>query len=137
MELREFSISDYPEVLALWQQHPEALGIGPSDAPAEIAKKLERDPDLFLVSEEEGRIVGTVIGGFDGRRGLIYHLAVAPDFLGRGIGRLLMDEVERRLKARGCIRAYLLVKTENLAVVEFYEYLGWQQMSVTTMGKNL
>ncbi len=137
MHLREFTLDDYAAVLALWEQYPDALGIGRSDTRAEIAKKLERDPDLFLLAEVDGMIVGTVIGGYDGRRGLIYHLAVDHGYRGRGIARALMDEVERRLAAKGCIRSYLLVKQENTDVVEFYEKLGWQAMTVTTMGKNL
>ncbi len=137
MRLRQFDRQDYEAVLALWQQYPEALGIGRSDTRDEILKKLARDPDLFIVAEEEGMIVGTVIGGYDGRRGLIYHLAVDHGYRGRGLGRILMDEVERRLAAKGCIRAYLLVRRENLDVVEFYEKLGWEAMTVTTMGKNI
>ncbi len=137
MFLREFTMDDYPAVLALWRQYPDALGIGRSDARGEIEKKLTRDPDLFLVAEDEGHIVGTVIGGFDGRRGIIYHLAVDHGYRGRGMGRTLMDEVERRLAAKGCIRAYLLVKRENLDTIEFYEKLGWETIPVSTMGKNL
>ncbi len=137
MQFREFTLEDYEAVCALWAEYPNELGIGRSDARDEIAKKLRRDPDLFIVAEEEGQIAGTVIGGFDGRRGLIYHLAVAPPFRGRGLGRALMAEVERRLAAKGCIRAYLLVKPENLDVIEFYARMGWQTMPVTTMGKNL
>ncbi len=137
MHLREFTLEDYDAVLALWQQYPDALGIGRSDSRAEIAKKLERDPDLFIVAEEEGRIAGSVIGGFDGRRGLIYHLAVDPGFRGRDLGRTLMNELERRLSAKGCIRAYLLVRAENLGVVGYYEKQGWEPIPVTTLGKNL
>ena len=51
--------------------------MGRSDTLAEITKKVQRDPDLFLVAEADGRLIGSVIGGFDGRRGMIYHLAVA------------------------------------------------------------
>ncbi len=137
MELRNFTMNDYDAVLALWRRFPDALGIGPSDSREEIAKKLTRDPDLFILAEETGKIAGTVIGGFDGRRGLIYHLAVAPEQRNSGLGRRLMQEVEQRLAARGCIRAYLLVKPENVDVIEFYRRLGWEAMPVTTMAKNL
>ena len=137
MQLREFKLEDYDAVRALWEQYPNALGIGRSDAREEIVKKLERDPDLFLVAEDAAKIVGTVIGGFDGRRGLIYHLAVDPGYRGQGLGRALMAEVERRLSDRGCLRAYLLVKPENLDVIDYYARLGWEQMPVTIMAKNL
>jgi ribosomal protein S18 acetylase RimI-like enzyme len=77
MRLREFELErDYPAVIALWQAAGPGIHVSLSDSLAEIAKKLERDPDLFLVAEQDDRIVGAVLGGFDGRRGLVYHLAV-------------------------------------------------------------
>ncbi|MCS6994726.1 MAG: GNAT family N-acetyltransferase [Anaerolineales bacterium] len=135
--LREFRFPhDYEAVFALWQNAGEGLGIGLSDTPEEIEKKTRFAPDLFLVAESDGRILGTVIGGFDGRRGLIYHLAVDAEFRGRGIGTRLMDEIEARLKAKGCRRAYLLVKRGNSAA-EMYEKRGWSEMtSVRLFGKN-
>jgi len=109
--------------------------VGRSDTLAEIAKKVQRDPDLFLVAEAGGRLIGSVIGGFDGRRGMIYHLAVAVEYRQRGIGAALMDEVERRLKAKGCLKSYLLVVAGNEDAIEFYAKRGWQAMDVTIMGK--
>ena len=137
MRIRDFTIDEFDDVRALWAQYPDELGIGRSDTREELAKKLERDPDLFLVAEEEGELVGSVIGGFDGRRGLIYHLAVDRRHAGRGLGRTLMAEVERRLAARGCLRAYLLVKAENLEVIDVYQHLGWQPLPVTLLAKNM
>jgi len=136
IRLREFTLEDYDTVLALWQNAGEGLGIGRSDTRDEIAKKLQRDPDLFLVAEDDGKIIGTVISGYDGRRGLIYHLAVARAYRERGIGTMLMNEVERRLRAKGCLRAYLLVKRGNEQVVEFYRQRGWETMDVTLMAKS-
>ena len=128
---------DYRAVYDLWSRAGSGIQLRKSDEPAEIAKKLQRDPDLFLVAEAEGRIVGAVMGGFDGRRGLIYHLAVDHPYRGRGIGKALMAEVERRLAAKGCIRAYLMVTKDNLEVLEYYRRLGWEPMPVVVMGKNL
>ncbi len=91
-------------------------------------KKLQRDPDLFLVAEADGKIVGTVIGGFDGRRGLIYHLAVEAAYRKLGTGSMLMDEVERRLKAKGCVKCYLMVTADNENAIHFYEQRGWESM---------
>lgn len=128
---------DYEVVLALWQNAGEGIGIGVSDSPEEIEKKLRHDPDLFLLAESGLRIVGTVIGGYDGRRGLVYHLAVDAEFRGQGIGTLLMDEIEARLKAKGCRKAYLLVKHGNSAA-EMYQKRGWSEMTnVRLFGKNL
>jgi ribosomal protein S18 acetylase RimI-like enzyme len=137
MLIREFTLDDYDAVCALWEQYPDELGIGRSDTREEIAKKAGRDPELFLVVEENGKVIGTVIGGFDGRRGTIYHLAVDRGSRGRGLGRELMSQIERRLAAKGCIRAYLLVKPTNLDVIEFYRSIGWDPIPVTPMAKNL
>ena len=129
MDLREFNLArDYDATLALWQTAAPGVHVGRSDSAAEIAKKLERDPDLFLVADEGGAIVGSVIGGYDGRRGLVYHLAVAPDWRGRGLGRQLMAELESRLRARGCLKAYLLVTPDNAEALEFYARQGWEEM---------
>jgi ribosomal protein S18 acetylase RimI-like enzyme len=137
MLLREFTLGDYDSVVALWEQYPDELGIGRSDTREEIAKKIEHDPDLFLVAEEGGKIIGTVIGGFDGRRGIIYHLAVDRASRGQGLGRSLMNQVESRLAAKGCLRAYLLVKPTNIGVMDFYESLGWEPLPVAPLAKNL
>ncbi len=134
--LREFTLSDYDAVYALWQNAGPGIGLGRSDTREEIAKKLQRDPDLFLVATDGVKIIGTMIGGFDGRRGLIYHLAVEQAYRQRGIGKLLMDEIERRLVAKGCLRCYLLVMNDARDVIEFYRAIGWDAMDVTIMGKN-
>lgn len=129
---------DYPQVIHLWESMEQGVHLGRSDAPAEIEKKLLRDPDLFLVAEADEQVVGTVIGGFDGRRGLIYHLAVAAPHRRNGIASLLMAEVERRLRAKGCIRCYLLVAADNDEAMRYYEKRGWQRMDyVVTYGKDL
>jgi predicted N-acetyltransferase YhbS len=67
---------DFPAVRLLWENAGPGIHLQESDTPEEIWKKLQRDPDLFLVAEENGIIVGTVLGGFDGRRGMVYHMAV-------------------------------------------------------------
>ena len=135
--IRQFRYpEDYEAVLTLWQNAGEGIGIGISDQPAEIEKKVHHAPDLFLLAETENQIVGTVIGGFDGRRGMVYHLAVAAEFRGQGLGNLLMDEIEARLKQKGCRKAYLLVKHGNSAA-DFYEKRGWNEMNIRLFGKNL
>jgi ribosomal protein S18 acetylase RimI-like enzyme len=99
---------------------------------------VRHDPDLFLVAMNKGKIVGTVIGGFDGRRGLIYHLAVASDVREEGIGSMLMQAVEKRMKDKGCNRSYLLVTRDNEYEMRFYEKLGWSRMdNVYIYGKEL
>ncbi len=136
IQLRQFILADYDAVYALWQRAGPGLGIGRSDTRREIEKKLRHDPDLVLVAEDAGKIIGTVVGGYDGRRGLIYHLAVEHAYRHRGIGKMLMDEIERRLIAKGCLKAYLLVLKDAQDAVEFYQHRGWETMDVTLMGKS-
>ncbi len=129
LHIREFHYpDDYQSARLLWENAGSGIHVRRSDEPEEIQKKLQRDPDLFLVAETQGRLVGTVIGGFDGRRGLVYHLAVEAAFRKQGVGSLLMDEVERRLKARGCLKCYLMVTTENENAMRFYEQRKWERM---------
>ena len=137
VRIREFRFpADYEQVFALWGSIEKGVRTGRSDTPAEIEKKLARDPDLFLVAEADGRIVGSVIGGFDGRRGIVYHLAVAAAYRGHGIGSRLMDELESRLRAKGCLKCYLLVTTDNPEAEIYYQQRGWQHMdSIRLYGK--
>ncbi|NOY98788.1 MAG: GNAT family acetyltransferase [Chloroflexi bacterium] len=136
--IRTFRFSDdYDAVYRLWADAGDGIHLRRSDDPDEIEKKIRRDPDLFLVAEMDGRIVGSVLGGFDGRRGMMYHLAVAHSHRGRGIGEQLMDELERRLRAKGCIRYYLLVTTDNDTAIRFYEQRGWERMDLYVYGKDL
>jgi ribosomal protein S18 acetylase RimI-like enzyme len=92
---------------------------------------------IILVAEHEGHIIGSVMGGFDGRRGMVYHLAVDAAFRNNGIGANLMEELERRMKEKGCVRTYLLVTKDNLDAIQFYERRGWEVMDLLTYGKNL
>jgi ribosomal protein S18 acetylase RimI-like enzyme len=125
VRIREFHFpEDFPQVENLWASMEKGVSLGRSDTPDEIQKKLTRDPDLFLVAEENGQIIGTIIGGYDGRRGLLYHLAVATSYRGRGIGSRLMEEIESRLRAKGCLRCYLLVTTNNPEGMQYYERHG-------------
>ena len=138
MLIREFDLArDFDAVTALWQASGPGVHLGLSDTPEEITRKLKRDPDLFLVAENEAQVVGAVLGGFDGRRGMVYHLAVASVHRQRGVGSALMAELESRLKAKGCRKYYLLVTHDNTDVTNFYQRLGWSVMPVNIMGKEI
>jgi ribosomal protein S18 acetylase RimI-like enzyme len=138
INIREFRYpEDYPAVYALWQYAGPGIHLRRSDEPEEIARKLERDPDLFLLAEDHDEVIGSVLGGFDGRRGMMYHLAVASQYRQQGIASALVDELERRLRAKGCIRYYLLVTIDNDSAIRFYERRGWERMELYTYGKDL
>jgi len=129
---------DYAAVRSLWENAGPGIHVRRSDEPDEIEKKLERDPDLFLVAELDGEIIGSVVGGFDGRRGLIYHLAVSEVHRSKGLGSALMQEVEQRLRQKGCIRCYLLVTNDNHESIQYYEKRDWERMDyIVTYAKDL
>ena len=124
--IREFSFdNDYESVLKFWQEIETGMNVGRSDSPEEIKKKLQRDPDLFLVAEDNDQVIGTVIGSFDGRRGFIYHLAVHKKFRRQKIASQLLNEVERKLQAKGCVKCLLFVFADNMDAIKFYKKHGW------------
>jgi ribosomal protein S18 acetylase RimI-like enzyme len=134
--IREFKFpEDYDQAVEIWKNSGPGVNFSRSDTPAEIQKKLNYSPDLFLVAVANEKIVGTVIGAYDGRRGIIYHLAIETHYRKSGIGKALMQEVESRLKGKGCVKSYLMINKDNLSVVEYYQDLGWKKMDVTIMGK--
>jgi len=139
VQIREFRFpADYENVYKLWETIEKGVRVSRSDSRDEIEKKIARDPDLFLVAESDGLIVGSVIGGFDGRRGLVYHFAVASEFRGMGTGSRLMDELESRLRSKGCLKCYLLVASDNPEVEPYYQHHGWKRMDdVHIFGKEL
>lgn len=139
INIRQFRFpGDYQQVYDLWSSIKKGVHVGRSDTAEEIEKKFQRDPDLFLVAECDQKIIGAVLGGFDGRRGMIYHLAVNASFQGQGIGSQLMDEVEARLRGKGCLKSYLLVTSDNTEVEAYYQNRGWYHMdTIHLFGKDL
>lgn len=139
VRIRQFRFpEDYQQIHDLWTSIERGVHVGRSDTPEEIEKKLRRDPDLFLVAERDDEIIGSVIGGYDGRRGLLYHLAVSEPFRSQGIGSRLMQEVESKLRDKGCLKCYLLVTEDNAEVEPYYRSRGWQPMEdIRLFGKEL
>ena len=136
MQVRAFRPDDEPEVDALWRAiFPESPPWKESND--DIRRKLAVQPELFLVANEGGRIVGTTMAGYDGHRGWVYLVAVVPELRRRGIGRALMVEAERRLIALGCPKLNLQVRGTNRDVVAFYERLGFAVEDRVSLGKRL
>jgi ribosomal protein S18 acetylase RimI-like enzyme len=137
--VRSFNFpDDYEEVYTLWENAGDGIHLRLSDELAEIKKKVARDPDLFLVAQADDLIIGAVMGGFDGRRGMMYHLAVAHEYRRKGIANILIDALEEKLKEKGCIRYYLLVTKDNEEAISFYESRSWENMDdLHAFAKNL
>ncbi len=93
MEIRVFRQADFEEVITLWERCD--LLRSWNDPEMDIERKLNHDPDLFLVAEVSGEIVGSIMGGYDGHRGSAYYLGVHPEFRGRGIANALLNRLEK------------------------------------------
>jgi ribosomal protein S18 acetylase RimI-like enzyme len=134
--IREYAESDRADVVALWSL--VFADDPPRNAPDRvIERKLATQRELFLVAELGGRVVGTVLGGYDGFRGWVYHLAVHPDRRRKGLGRALMAAIEERLRALGCPKINLQVRARNRATAAFYERLGYCVEDHVSMGKEM
>ncbi len=135
MKIRPFQIADEAAVIAVWR---ECELVRPwNDPHKDIQRKLSVRPDLFLVGEVDGRVIASLMAGYEGHRGWLNYLAVATAFQKRGYGRALVQEAERLLLAEGCPKINLQVRPTNLAVVEFYRKLGYLVEESISMGKRL
>jgi len=136
LEIRTFVAADEAAVTALWDlTFPDDP---PRNAPDNvISRKMTTQSELFFVAVFGRQIVGTVLAGYDGCRGWIYHLAVHPDHQRTGFGRLLMQEAETCLRELGCPKINLQVRVDNDAVVRFYERLGYSVEPRLSLGKPL
>ncbi len=133
--IRSYDPTDETAVVTLW----ESCGLTRpwNDPRKDILRKLKIQADLFLVAESGGTIAGSVMAGYEGHRGWINYLAVSPQHRGRGLGRALMAEAERRLLALGCPKINLQVRHGNADVLAFYERLGYATEELVSMGKRL
>lgn len=121
MNVRTLHIDDLDAALALWEA-TEHLGRVPRD---EVERVMAFDGDLVLAAEHDGRLVGVVVGTYDGRRGWIQRLAVEPALRRSGVARSLITELEHRLLERGCQQVNLLVFDDNTVGQAFWEGLGY------------
>ncbi len=116
------SEADIPVMLALWRNTP---GLGVGDEEASLRDFIRRNPTTCLLAKSGDSIVGTVLGGFDGRRGYIYHLAVRPDHQRRGWGTKMLQEVIIRLEELKADKIHLFVFKGNQGAQAFYESQAW------------
>ena len=135
LAIRPYQLSDESATIALWDQ---CNLLRPCNNPhRDIQRKLSFQPDLFLLAILGGQVVGSVMAGYEGHRGWINYLAVAPQHRRQGIARRLMAEAERRLLALGCPKINLQVRSTNHAVLGFYSRIGYAQDEVISLGKRL
>lgn len=135
IKIRPYRVADEAAVIELWRAGD--LLRPQNDPRKEIARKLKVNPEWLLVAEIDGKLVGVLMAGYEGRRGWINSFAVDPAHRKRGIGRALMVEAERLLRAAGCPKINLQVRPDNKDAVEFYRRLGYEVEPLICMGKRL
>lgn len=135
MNIRAYQDADLEEVIALWT----ACGlVAPQNNPyRDIARKLKIDRDLFLIGHTDSEIIASVMGGYEGHRGWINYLAVKPSHQRKGFGQQIMLAVETLIKAKGCPKINLQVRSTNSAIIGFYHSLGYGDDHVVSLGKRL
>lgn len=135
MKIRQFESSDKEAVIQLW--HDCNLVVPWNDPEKDIQRKVSVGSEYFLVGECEGKLMASVMGGYDGHRGYVNYLVIAPMFRNRGFAHMMMSEIEKKLKAAGCPKINLMVRKTNIDIVEFYESLGYQADQSVILGKRL
>ena len=135
MKIRPFERSDEAAVVKLWRECK--LTRPWNDPHKDIARKLKVQPELFLVGAIDGAVMATVMAGYEGHRGWVNYLAVAPGHRRHGHARALMQYVELKLQERGCPKVQLLVRNTNRDALEFYRRIGYAQDESVSLGKRL
>ena len=125
MIIRIYQERDRKQVLALWKECN--LIRSKNDPEKDLNRKQGFGEDLFLVLENKEKIIGTVMGGYDGHRGIINYLGVHPNFRGNGLARMLLQAVEKKLRDLGCPQVNLSVWSDNTEVLKFYEKTDYKK----------
>jgi putative acetyltransferase len=123
--VREFQPSDLDGAIELWSRS-DGVGLNESDKREALLRFLDRNPGLSAVAVADGRVVGAILCGHDGRRGAVHHLAVEPAYRRRGIGSELVEYCVRRLREGGIPRCNLFLYDDNEAGRGFWEHHGWR-----------
>src|ERR1700722_6779990 len=123
--LRTGRSSDLEAILQLWVR-AEAEPSHTDDVES-LSRLIERDPSALIVAENGRSIVGSVIAGWDGWRGSIYRLVVAPSHRRLGLGRRLVLGAGGRLAAQGCVRRQAIVVETESKAMGFWQASGWEQ----------
>ena len=119
---------DLDAVLALWSQ-TNGVGLNESDTPDQLRAYLDRNPGLSLIARDGTRLVGAVLCGHDGRRGYLNHLAVLPEYRGRGLGRQMVETCLGTLAALGILKCNIFLYADNEPGEQFWSRCGWAARS--------
>jgi len=135
MIIREFSLDDADQVVALW--HDCELTRPWNNPALDIERKMKVKDSLFLVGVIDNQIVASVMGGYDGHRGWMNYLAVSPQHRRCGYAKSLIEYLEQKLTAIGCPKLNLQIREDNIEVQNFYKAIGYTPDAAVSMGKRL
>ncbi|MFX1456550.1 MAG: GNAT family N-acetyltransferase [Promethearchaeota archaeon] len=131
MKIETFSMEFYDDIIQLWEK--AGISVSSSDSKEEINRMLIKNPDLFLIGRIQGKIIAVVMGGFDGRRGYVHHLAVHPEYQKEGNGRKIMNKLIEIFRQKEIHKVHLFIEKTNKEVINFYKNLGWELRKDLTM----
>ncbi len=140
MGLKKFNIRSYDpkdeaNVIALWQQC--GLTRPWNNPKLDIQRKMTVQPELFLVSEIDGKLMGSAMFGYDGHRGWLYYFAIHPSFQKHGLGKQLLERGEELLITLGCPKYNFQVRSDNQKAIDYYTKAGFAQEGAISFGKRL
>ena len=133
--IRPYKDKDEEQLTALWNAC--GLTVPQNDPGKDIHRKSLVNPEWFLIGEIEGTVVASCMAGYEGHRGWINYLAVAPHLQRRGIAQALMEHAEKLLREAGCPKINLQVRDSNTQAIEFYKSIGYTIDPVISLGKRL
>jgi ribosomal protein S18 acetylase RimI-like enzyme len=125
--LKTANIPEVEAILALWSEADAEPSI--TDDPSSLRRLIMHDPAAVIVAQEDGRIVGSVIAGWDGWRGSIYRLAVAPTYRRKGLGSQLVAMAESRFSAVGAIRLQAIIVGSDSQATAFWRTSDWEEQA--------
>ncbi len=132
-----FQIKDYDQAYSLWKIC-EGIGLSGADEHDKIAFYLDRNPNMSFLAKVDDKVIGTILCGYDGRRGFIHHLAVHPDYRHKGIGKTLVKFGLDSLREVGIVKCHLFLLEDNHNGKIFWEKIGWKyRQDIAVMSCNL
>lgn len=137
MQIRLMEPEDYTKAIQLWQGLP-GLGLSSADRQEAIQQFLIRNPKTCFIALQADELVGTVLGGSDGRRGYLYHLAVRADHQKQGLGQTLVQTCLDALQAQGIEKCHIFVIADNQEGLNFWQRIGWElRDDILVLSKNI
>lgn len=135
--VRQMTSADYEDAFALWK-NSKGIGLSAADSKERFERYLVRNPGLSFVAFVERELAGAILGGHDGRRGYIHHLAVKDSLRRRGIGRALVEHCQKALVQAGITKCHVFVFTDNLEATRFWKKMGWfERTELLMISRNL